>query len=281
MKKLFLFLCTGVLSAAVSAQVTVPQPSPSAKVEQQVGLTDVSLSYSRPGMKDRTVFGNLVPYGERWRTGANKNTTISFSTKVSIEGKELPKGTYAVYTIPQKDSWEVIFYKDHNNWGLPEEWKEEKVALKATARVDELPFEMETFTIFINELKSDSAHLSFIWENTVATLPFEVPSEEMALSSIERVMSGPSAGDYFAAASYYHDENKDLEQAYEWIKKAVEMGDPDAYWVLRRKALIEADLGKKDDAIATAKKSLAAAEKAGNMDYVKMNRESLQEWGAK
>lgn len=280
MKKIFLFLCAGVLSAGVSAQVTVPQPSPSAKVEQQVGLTDVSLNYARPGMKDRIIFGNLVPYAERWRTGANKNTTISFSTNVSINGKELPKGTYAVYTIPQKDSWEVIFYKDYNNWGLPEEWKAENVALKATAQVDELPFPMETFTILINNIKSDSAHLNFIWENTVATLPFEVPSEEMALSSIERVMSGPSAGDYFAAASYYHDKNKDLEQAYEWIKRAVEMGNPDAYWVLRRKALIEADLGKKDDAIATAKKSLAAAEKAGNKDYVKMNRDSLREWGA-
>lgn len=280
MKKLFLFLCAGVLSAGVSAQVTVPQPSPSAKVEQQVGLTDVSLSYSRPGMKDRTIFGNLVPYGERWRTGANENSTISFSTKVSIDGKELPKGTYAIYTIPQEDSWEIIFYEDYNNWGLPEEWKAENVALKATAKVNELPFPMETFTILINNIKSDSAHLNFIWENTVATLPFEVPSEEMALSSIERVMSGPSAGDYFAAASYYYDEKKDLEQAYEWIKKAVELGNPDAYWVLRRKALIEADLGKKDDAIATAKKSLAAAEKAGNRDYVKMNRDSLREWGA-
>ncbi len=279
MRKIFLFLCAGLISSSVSAQVTVPQASPSAKIEQQVGLTDVSVSYSRPGMKERTIFGNLVPYGERWRTGANSNTTISFSTKVEISGKEIPKGTYAIYTIPKEDSWEVIFYKDTNNWGLPQEWEEGKVALKATAQVQELPFAMETFTIMIDELKSDSAHLNFIWENTVATLPFEVPSDEMALSSIERVMKGPSAGDYFAAASYYHDEKKDLQQAYEWIKKAVEMGNPDAYWVLRRKALIEADLGKKSDAIATAKKSLAAAEKAGNKDYVKMNRESLKEWG--
>lgn len=281
MKKIFLFLCAGFLSAALSGQVQVPQPSPSAKIEQQVGLTDVSISYSRPSMKGRTIFGNLVPYGERWRTGANNNTTISFSTKVKIDGKELPKGTYAIYTIPGQDSWEVIFYKDANNWGLPQEWEEGKVALKATARVEKLPFPMETFTILIDDLKSDSAHLNFIWENTVATLPFEVPSTEMALSSIERVMKGPSAGDYFAAASYYHDEKKDLQQAYEWIKKAVEMSDPGAYWVLRRKALIEADLGKKKDAIETAKRSLEAAEKAGNKDYVKMNRESLKKWGAK
>lgn len=280
MKKLFLFLFAGLLTSSVSGQLTVPQPSPSAKIEQQVGLTDVSISYSRPSMKERTIFGGLVPYGERWRTGANSNTTISFSTKVKIDGKELPKGTYAIYTVPGQDSWEVFFYKDTNNWGLPGEWEEGKVALKATAQVEELPFPMETFSILIDDLKSNSAHLNFIWENTVAILPIEVPADEMALSSIERVMNGPSAGDYFAAASYYHDEKKDIQQAYEWILKAVEMGNPDAFWVLRRKSLIEADLGKKAEAIETAKKSLAAAEKAGNKDYVKMNEESLKEWGA-
>lgn len=281
MKKIFLFLCTGLLSAAVTGQIQVPQPSPAAKIEQQVGLTDVTISYSRPGVKGRTVFGDLVPYGERWRTGANNNTTISFSTNVTIAGKELPKGTYAIYSVPKQDSWNIIFYEDINNWGLPEEWQEEKVALKASAQVEKLPFPVESFTIMIDELRSNSGNLKFIWENTVATLPFGVPSDEMALKSIERVMNGPSAGDYFAAASYYHDEKKDLQKAYEWIKKAVELGDPEAFWILRRKSLIEADLGKKAEAIATAKKSLAAAQKAGNKDYVKMNQESLKEWGAK
>jgi hypothetical protein len=280
MKKIFLFLVTGLCTMAVSAQVQVPQPSPSSQIEQQVGLTDVAITYSRPGMKGRSVFGDLVPFGERWRTGANSNTTISFSTKVKIEGKELPKGTYAIYTIPGKETWQIIFYQDSNNWGLPQEWKEEKVALKATAEVEELPFAVETFTIMIADLQNESATINFIWENTLATLPIEVPSNEMALNSIEQVMKGPSAGDYFAAASYYHDANKDLQQAYEWVKKAVEMGEPNAYWMLRRKALIEADLGKKSEAIATAKKSLAAAEKAGNKDYVKMNKEFLKKWGA-
>lgn len=281
MKHLFLFLFAGFLTGAATAQIQVPQPSPSAKIEQQVGLSNVTVEYSRPGIRGRTIFGDLVPYGERWRTGANNNTTISFDTKVNIGGKELKEGTYAIYTIPRENEWEVIFYRDSNNWGLPQSWDEDKVALKTTAKVQEMPMSMETFTILINELKNDSAAVNFIWENTLATLDFNVPTDERAMASIQRVMNGPSAGDYFAAATYYHDEKKDLNRAYEWIKKAVEIGGEDAYWVLRRKALIEAEMGKKKEAVATAKKSLAAAEKAGNKDYVKLNQDSIKEWGGK
>ena len=280
MKKSILLLFTGLLSYAVSGQIQVPQPSPTSSVEQQVGLSNVKYTYSRPGMRGREIFGGLVPYNETWRTGANNNTTISFDTGVNIGGKELPEGTYAIYTVPKQNEWEVIFYEDTNNWGLPEQWDESKVALRATAQVQEMPMEMETFTILLDNLKNDSADLNFIWENTVAILPLEVPTDETAMASIERAMNGPSAGDYFSAATYYHDEKKDLKKAHEWITKAVEMGNPDAFWVLRRKSLIEADLGLKKEAIETAKKSLAAAEKAGNKDYVKMNKNSLKEWGA-
>lgn len=281
MKNIFLFLCAGFLSYSLAAQIQVPQPSPFSKLEQVVGLTNVTLEYSRPGMRGRTIFGGLVPYGEKWRTGANSNTTISFDTKVSIDGKELPAGTYAIYTIPGEQEWEVIFYKDASNWGLPEEWDESKVALKTTAELFELPFDMETFTISIDEIQNDAATLNFIWDNTVAMLPFQVPTDETTMASIERVMNGPAAGDYYAAASYFHDQEKDLQKAYEWIQKAVEMGDPSAFWVMRRKSLIEADLGKKEEAIKSAKASLAAAEKAGNKDYVKLNQDSIKEWGGK
>ncbi|MFD0976970.1 DUF2911 domain-containing protein [Salinimicrobium gaetbulicola] len=281
MKNIFLFLFAGLLTSSLTGQIKTPAPSPAAKIEQQVGLTNFTVSYSRPGMKGRAIFGDLVPYGETWRTGANANTTISFDTKITVNGKELEKGTYAIYTVPKKDSWDIIFYQDSNNWGVPQNWDESKVVLKAGADLDTLPFEVETFTIMFGDLKNDSAVLSFIWGSTAASLKMNVPTDEMALSSIERVMNGPSAGDYFSAASYYHDEKKDLDKAYEWIKKAVELGDPNAFWVLRRKALIEADLGMKKEAIATAKKSLEIAEKAGNKDYVKMNKESLEEWGTK
>ena len=278
MKQFILLIFAGLVSFSGVAQIQTPAPSPSASFEQQVGLTNVTLKYSRPGVKGREIFGDLVPYGEKWRTGANNNTTISFDTKVMIGGQELPKGTYAVYTIPEEDEWEVIFYKDTNNWGLPQEWMDDKVALKTTAQVEKLPMAVENFSILLDELKNDSAQLIFAWENTGAHLTINVPTDEIAMKSINQVMKGPSAADYFAAATYFHDEKKDLQKAYDWINKAVEMGDPEAYWVLRKKSLIEADLGKKQEAIKTAQKSLAAAEKAGNQDYVKMNKESIQEW---
>ncbi|WP_273299524.1 DUF2911 domain-containing protein [Zunongwangia profunda] len=279
MKKLLqLFIL--FLGASVSAQIQAPQPSPSAKVEQMVGLTTVTLDYSRPAMRGRTIFGDLVPYGEIWRTGANENTVISFSDDVEIQGQTLKAGKYAIYTIPNKDSWEVIFYKSTNNWGNPQNWNDSMVALKAKAEVVKLHMEMQSFTILIDELTNDGATLNFLWENTVAFLSFSVPTDKKTMASIDSVMNGPGAGDYYAAAAYYHDAGKDLNKAWDWINKAIE-ANPNAYWMLRKKSLIAADLGKKDEAIEAAKKSLAAAKKAGNQDYVKMNEDSLKEWGAK
>ena len=279
MKKLVSIAIIFCLTLSVSAQIETPAPSPFGKIEQKVGLTDVSIEYSRPGMRGRTIFGDLVPYGEVWRTGANANTRITFSDDVKINGKELKKGTYGIYTIPNKDSWEVMFYSEADNWGVPQDWDESKVAVKVTAETMEMPMKMETFTILIDDLKNNSATLNFIWENTIAMLSIEVPTDAKASASIERVMNGPSANDYFAAASFYHEAGKDLNKALEWITKATEMAGDQAFWMLRRKSLIEADMGKKDKAIATAKKSLASAEKANNADYVKMNKESIAEWG--
>lgn len=281
MKKLLLLVVFAAFGSALSAQVMAPQPSPTGKIEQKVGLTDVTIEYSRPGMKGRSIFGDLVPYGKVWRTGANANTKITFGDDVKIGGKDLKKGTYAIYTIPNQDSWEVMFYSKSDNWGVPQEWDDSAVALKAEASVSTLPFDMETFTIMIDDLSNDSGVIEFIWADKVASLPFQVPTEQKTMVSIERTMSGPTANDYFAAASYYHDSGKDLEKAYEWVSEAVKMAGDDAYWMLRKKSLIEAEMGKKDAAIATAKRSLAAAKKAGNPDYVKMNEDSLKEWGAK
>ncbi|CAN5386653.1 DUF2911 domain-containing protein [soil metagenome] len=279
MKKLLFFLFAGILSAGTFGQVMTPQPSPLTKVEQKVGLTDVTLEYSRPGVRGRTVFGNLVPYGEVWRTGANANTKVTFSDDIEIQGKQLKKGTYALYTKPNKDSWEVIFYTDSNNWGNPATWDESKVALKANAKVDQLPFAMETFTIFLDDLSNEGGVMNIVWANTVVSLPFTVPTDSKTLASIEKVMNGPAANDYFAAGSYYHDAGKDNKKALEWVNKAIEMQGNAPFWMLRKKSLIQADMGMKKEAIATAKASLAAAEKANNKDYVKMNQDSLKEWG--
>ena len=272
-------MCAGLFALNISAQIEAPQPSPFAKVEQKVGLTDVTLEYSRPAMRGREIFGGLVPFGEVWRTGANANTKITFSDDVEIDGNKLAKGTYAIYTVPNKESWEVIFYSDATNWGNPQEWDDAKVALKAMAKVRKADTAMESFGIFVNNLKNDGADLDFMWNKTVATLAFNVPTDAKTTASIEKVMSGPGAADYYAAASYYQESGKDLKKAHEWIMKATAMQEK-AFWMWRKRSLIEAELGMKKEAIASAQKSMALAEEANNMDYVKMNKASLKEWGA-
>tara|TARA_Y100000815_G_scaffold128457_1_gene115910 strand:+ start:484 stop:1332 length:849 start_codon:yes stop_codon:yes gene_type:complete len=282
MKKLILFVFALALTVSVNAQIETPQPSPFSTVEQKVGLTDVTLEYSRPNMRGRVIFGDLVPYGKVWRAGANRNTVITFSDDVTIDGTTLNAGSYAIYIIPSEKSWEVIFYTDTNNWGNPQEWDDSKVAAKATAQVYELPVDIETYTITFDDLTNNSANLGIMWEKAYVAVKFEVPTQTKVAASIEKAMSGPSANDYYSAAVYKLSEKEDLDQAMEWIDKAVEMSkDEPRFWYFRQQSLIHAANGDKKGAIAAAKKSLEAAKKAGNDDYVKMNEDSLKEWGAK
>lgn len=281
MKKLVLFAFALTLMFSVNAQVETPQPSPFTKIEQKVGLTDVTLEYSRPSMKGRTIFGNLVPYGKMWRAGANKNTTITFSDDVKIGDSELKAGSYAIFISPNKESWDVVFYADTNNWGTPREWDGSKVAAKVSAKIYKMPMKIETWTIGFDDLTNNSASIGFIWENTYAAVTFKVPTATKVSASIDKVMAGPSAGDYYSAAVYNLSEKKDLKMAMKWIDTAVEMTkDQPRFWYLRQQSLIHAANGDKKGAIAAAKKSLKGATEAGNDDYIKMNKDSLKEWGA-
>ena len=277
LKKLSLLLLFVGLISTSNAQIKTPQPSPAAKMEQVVGLTDVTVEYFRPAMRGRTIFGDLVPYGEVWRTGANGNTKITFGDNVTIDGQELKKGTYAIFTIPNETSWEVFFYTDSNNWGTPKEWDDSKVAAKTTVEVQEMPMQIDSFTITLDDLKTNSAVIGILWENVYVGVTFEVPTDKITTKSIESVMAGPSGNDYYNAASYYHTEGKNLEQALAWMQKAT-AGDNPPFWYLRKMSLIQADMGDKAGAIATAKKSLEAATKENNADYIKMNKESIAKW---
>ena len=281
MKKIVLSLFVVAMSYISNAQIETPQPSPFQKTEQKVGLTDITLEYSRPGMRGRAIFGDLVPYGEVWRTGANANTKITFSTDVTIGGTAVKKGTYAIYTKPNKDSWEVMLYADASNWGKPRKWDDTKVAATVTAKVYEVPMKIETFTITFDDLTNSSAMLGMMWENTYAAFAIETPTDAMVSAQIKKTMNGPSANDFYGSAVYYLQSDKDINQSKEWIDKAVEMtSKKPRFWYLRQQSLIHAKAGSKATAIAAAKQSLALAEKAGNKGYVKMNKASLKEWGA-
>ncbi|TRZ43477.1 DUF2911 domain-containing protein [Robertkochia solimangrovi] len=281
MKSKFIAVCFFLASFIVSAQIQTPQPSPSSKIEQKVGLTDVTINYSRPSMRGRAVFGDLVPYGEVWRTGANSNTIISFSTDVTVGGQEVKAGSYALYTVPGVEDWEIMLYSDTSNWGLPQEWDDKKVVATVMTKPLKMPTKIETFTMSVDDLTNNGALIGILWEDLYVGIPFDVPTDKMVMESIDRVMNGPGSQDYFSAAVYYLQEGKDLKQAGEWIDKAIAMQDEPPYWMLRQKSLIQAANGDKKGAIATAKQSLAAAEKAGNKDYVALNKKSLEEWGGK
>ena len=278
MKKIILILAMIITNFAIDAQVKTPAPSPKCTFNQVVGLTNVEIVYSRPSAKGRDVFNNLVPYGKVWRTGANENTTVSFSDDVIIDGKTLAKGKYALYTIPRADSWEIIFYSSTDNWGNPETWDEAKVALKASVKSEHLDRFVESFTIGINNLDNNFAHLELSWENTIVALKFEVPTQKTAMASIDKALAGPSAGDYYSSAQYFYQSNGDLNKALTYINKAIELNKDKPFWYNRLKSLIQAKLGDKKGAIETAKISLEAAETAKNQDYVKMNKDSIAEW---
>jgi len=284
MKKIFMLLAIMIANFYVQAQVKTPQASPKSVVEQVVGLTDVTVDYSRPSTKGRVVFGDLVPFGKVWRTGANANTIISFSDDVVIDGKTLAKGRYSLYTLPKADNWEIIFYKTTDNWGNPEEWNESNVALRANAKPELTNRKVETFTIGFSNLSNDGASLDLAWETTIVSLKFEVPTQKTAIASINKALAGPTAGDYFSSAQYFFQSNGDMNKALEYVNKAITMtkaGEDVPFWYLRQKSLIQAKLNDKKGAIETAKLSLAAAEKAKNSDYVKMNTDSINEWSKK
>ncbi|WP_304145741.1 DUF2911 domain-containing protein [Mesoflavibacter zeaxanthinifaciens] len=281
MKKLITLLMVFAVTFTVNAQIETPQPSPLQKIEQKVGLTDVSVQYSRPSMKGRTIFGDLVPYGKLWRTGANQNTMVTFSTDVMVGESTLKAGSYAIFSKPNKDNWEVIFYSDTNNWGTPQKWDDSKVAATVNAKVYDIPMDIETFTVSFDDLTNDSAVLGIMWEKTYVAVKFDVPTDKAVTTAINKVMNGPSADDYYAAARYYLESGKDINKAVVWMDKAIEMTkDNPRFWWLRQQSLIKAKAGDKKGAIKAAKASLEGAEKAGNADYIKMNKDSLKEWGA-
>lgn len=280
MKNLLLIALIFTVSYSVNAQIETPQPSPFSKIEQKVGLTDVTLEYSRPAMRGRKIFGNLVPFDAVWRTGANARTKINFSTDVTVDGQTLKAGSYAVYTKPNKKSWDVYFYTEADGGGLPQTWDATKIAAKTVISPEKVSRTTTSYTMMFSDLTNDSAVLGLLWENTYVGVKFETPTETAVLASIENTMAGPSANDFHQSAVYYLENGKDIAKAKTWIDKAVNMtNDQPRFWFLRQQSLIYAKAGDKRGAIAAAKKSLKHATTAGNTDYIKLNKDSLAEWG--
>ena len=282
--KQLIFLLAVVLSGTLNpaaAQIRTPQPSPLAKVTQDVGLTKVDLEYSRPSARGRKIFGDLVPFGEMWRTGANASTKITVGDDMMVGTSKLPKGTYALYTTPGQNEWQVIFYKNTTFGGTPgKDFNESDVVARYTAKTTVLKDPVETFTINFNNLRNNGADLDIMWETTKVSIPLTMDTDSKVMADIKAQMAGPSANTYYSAARYYYDEKKDMAQALTWLNKSMELGG-EKFWMLRLKAQILAEQGNYKAAIEAANRSTELAKADANADYPRMNEKSIAEWTKK
>jgi hypothetical protein len=274
MKKIIIAAAAAFILSSADAQLKTPFPSPPQTIKQDFGLSSIELSYSRPGMKGRKIFGDLVPFGKVWRTGANNATTITFGDDVMIGATKIPAGKYGLLTIPDKDKWTFIISKqlDVTN---PSAYKQDEDVVRVMADPMKLKENIETFTMQFANLKPASCDLLVRWDNTEVALPISTDVESKVMAQIDELMNKDNRP-YYTAAMYYMDNGKDLNQALAWFDKAAEM-QPNAYWVYHQRANCLAKLGKKDEAKASAEKSKALAITAKNDDYVKLNDKLLDQ----
>ncbi|MBR9774405.1 MAG: DUF2911 domain-containing protein [Cytophagales bacterium] len=269
-------VCLMVLFTIVNmnafSQIKMPQASPSSKVSQQVGLTTIHLDYSRPGKKGRKIFGELVPFGKVWRTGANNPTTLEFDIDIKVNGLPLKAGKYAMYTIPEKKSWTIIFSNNTELWGAMG-YDPSDDALRINVPVTKLKSPVESMQISFTELTDSGAQLNIAWDKTSVGFTIEMEVDRVVMDQIKKLLidrESDDAGLLFQASNYYYNQQKDLNKALEWVTKSVEK-DP-KYYTVHLKAKILAALGKKQEAISTAQISMKLAEEAGNLDYVALNQ---------
>ncbi len=275
------------------SQIKTPRVSPASEIEQMVGLTEIEVEYSRPSKRGRDIFGNVVPFGKIWRTGADNCTTISFSTDVvfnsntSVDGVKISKtkiikaGKYSIFSIPNKESWDVILYSDTDLWGVPRDWDEDKIVFKSNYQINKSANNSikEMFTISFDNVTNNDVDMIFSWDDVSVTVNIVVPTRRIVSDNIKKVMGGsPSPSDYYSAAVYYKQENINMDTALKWINKAIDLFENPRFYQLRQQSLIMAANKKYSDAIAVAKESLRLSIEADNKDYVKMNEESISEW---
>ena len=268
MKRIFILFC--FFGATAQAQINTPQASPTTKLETTIGLTSVKVEYSRPGVKgrDKAIFGGLVPYGEVWRTGANASTKVTFDDSVSIKGKMVAPGTYALYTIPGDNEWTVILNNDLTLWGAGG-YDEAKDALRVKVKPGSITEPAETFTIDFSNYQNNSANLNMMWDFTKVAIPIEVSTDDKVMAQIEKIMGKPDAVTFYRAADYYYQNGKDKNMALTWINDAVAQREHYAFYHLKAKIL--ADLKDGKEAKKAAEKSMELASAADNQEYVKMN----------
>lgn len=273
-RKFFFTAVTLVSVMAADAQaLKMPAPSPTQMIKQDFGISSVELIYSRPAIKNRKVFGDLVPFGKVWRTGANSATRLKFADDVMIGGQPLKAGEYALFTIPNQNEWEVIINKGSANWGT--NYVQADDILRVKVKPMALNESVESFTMQFANMKANSTELHIMWDKTAVAIPITTDVESKVMAQINNVMTKDNRP-YFEAAMYYMEAGKDMNQALTWFDKAVELR-PTAYWMHHQRANALAKLGKKAEAKAAAEKSMALAKEQKNDDYVRLNEKLLMD----
>ena len=267
----FVALASATFYVSDAQQLKTPAPSPTQTLQQDFGVSSMQLIYSRPAMKGRKIFGDLVPYGKVWRTGANAATRIKFNDDVLFGGQPVKAGEYALYTIPGENEWDVIINKGSANWGT--DYKQEDDIVRVKAKPAKLNDAVESFTMQFENVKPTSSDLKIMWEKTAVAVPVTVDVDSKIMAQIDNLMNKDNRP-YFNAAMYYLESGKDLNKAVSWFDKAIEQ-TPNAYWVYHQKANALAKLGKKEEARQTATKSMELARTQKNDDYVKLNEKLL------
>jgi hypothetical protein len=270
MKKIVLLsLLSGAMYFSEAQPLKMPSPSTTQSIKQEFALTSVELSYSRPNMKGRKIFGDLVPYNAVWRTGANSATTISFADEVIIGDKKVPAGKYGLLTMPGASEWTIILSKQLDVTS-PAAYKADQDVVRVKAKVDALPFSMETFTITFDNVTATTMDLWIAWEKTAVSVPIKMEVDAKVMAQIDNAMNKDNKP-YFQSAMYYMESGKDLTKANMWFDKAIEQ-NPTAFWIYYNKANCLAKMGKKSEAIATSNKSIELATAAKNDDYIALNK---------
>ena len=263
------------ISYSALAQINKPGLSPRVEVTQKIGLATVKLDYGRPSMKGREIFGSLIPYGKVWRTGANSSTKISFDRDVVIKNKTIPKGEYALYSIPDEKEWTIIIHGNNKLWGAGN-YKEENDFARFQFPIQKLTESQKTLSIDFENLNANGGDLTIAWENTKVVVPIFIDTDELIFKEIEEKLINAtgeiSAATYFDAAQFYYEKEKELNKAVEWFDKAINLR-PNAFWYVYYRAEIAYKLNDKKTAKTMAEKSLqmAKASPAGDFGYIAKN----------
>ena len=263
MKQFFVSVLFVAASLASYAQgLKLPALSPTAKISQDFSISNIEINYSRPSMRGRKIFGDMIPYGKIWRTGANAATKIKFGEDVEIAGQKIKAGEYAMYTMPDKDQWRIILNTGTGNWGADGYSKENDVA-RFTVKSMAMETEVQTFTIDISDITFTTCKIELMWEKTKVVLPVTAHNGESVETNIDKAINHPQPLPYFQAANYYYETNQKTDIASSYVNKALEQ-DPKAFYIWYLKARIERRKGNNDEAISAAKKSMEMAKGSAN-----------------